>query len=118
MGDLAEFAVTSLLDDAAVAGLIGDIAADLLSGKPVEALAGNVIRTIATDPALQSAVGTAIGEAVGAIFGENLIGAIVGWVSAVRPPWRRGPRRIRAAVEPGAAGTATVPNVWPVAVVA
>lgn len=32
MGDLAESAVTSLLDDAAVAGLIGDIAADLLSG--------------------------------------------------------------------------------------
>lgn len=78
-----------------------------------------MIRTIATDPALQSAVGTAIGEAVGAIFGENPIGAIVGWVAG-------GAATLVIGVLAGFAlllnlvppAAATVPNVWPVAVVA
>jgi len=44
-------------------------------------LSGNVIRTIATDPALQAAVGTAIGEAVGTLFGDNPIADFIGWVT-------------------------------------
>lgn len=81
VGQLAKSAVTALLDDAAVAGLIGDIAADVLSGQPVEAVTDTVVRAVLTEPDVQAAVGAAVGEAVGALFGDNPIGSFVGWVA-------------------------------------
>lgn len=119
-GELAKSALTSLLDDASVADLIGDIAADVLSGKPVEALAGNVIRAIVTEPELQSAVGTAIGEAVGALFGDNPIGDIVGWAAGGAATlvigFLAGIALLFNLVPPAAESTS--PIVWPIAVVA
>lgn len=80
-GEVAKAAVTALLDNAAIADLVGDIAADVLGGQPVEELAGAVVYAVITEPDLQAAVGSAVGQAIGALFGDNPIGAVVGWVA-------------------------------------
>lgn len=78
---VAKAAVSALLTNSAVADLAGDITTNLLSGKPVDAVANTVIRAVITEPDLQAAVGTAVGQAIGTIFGDNPIGEFVGWVA-------------------------------------
>lgn len=75
---MVKSAVTALLDNTAVAALVGDVAGDLLSGAQVDL--NGVLRTLITEPEVQAAVGGAVGQAIGSIFGDNAIGASVSWI--------------------------------------
>lgn len=77
-GQVTAAAVDSLLADPAAQKLIGTLAIDVLTGKPLSEVTDSAVRTVISTPSLQFALGMAIGQGIGSVFGVNPVGFVVG----------------------------------------
>ena len=79
-GTVTDAVVDSLLGDPAVGTLLSTVLVEAINGTSSTETVNALVTSVLRDPELQTAVGTAIGKGVGALFGDNPVGAVVGWV--------------------------------------
>ena len=79
-GAVTDAVVDSLLGDPSVGTLLSTVLVEAMNGTSSTETVNALVQSVLRDPELQTAVGTAIGKGVGALFGDNPVGAAVGWV--------------------------------------